>query len=75
MKDQLTITRKDSDAIFAALRAIARHTRDLAGDGPSDEVTTVTRRERLAYVIFNNIDLIHLCLTKSEQPAGSATRN
>ena len=39
MNDQLTISREDSDAIFAALRAIARNTKDLAVEGPADEAT------------------------------------
>jgi hypothetical protein len=66
MNDQLTISREDSDSIFAALRAIGRTLRHVTVKG--------RRNEAAIYVIWNNIDLIRLRLKKSGQ-GESATRN
>ena len=66
MNDQLTISKEDSDSIFAALRAIGRTLRHVTVEGRSNEAAL--------YVIWNNLDLIRLRLKKSGQ-AESATRN
>lgn len=66
MSDELTISRENSDAIFAALRAIGRTLRQVTLKGRDNEAAL--------YVIGNNIDLIRLRLNKSV-PGESATRN
>jgi 3-methyladenine DNA glycosylase AlkD len=64
MNDRLTISREDSDAVFAALRAIGWSLRQIRVTGRDNEAAV--------YVIWNNIDLIRLRL---KGQAESATRN
>ena len=66
MNDQLTISKEDRDAIFAALRVMGRTLRQVTVKGRNNEAAI--------YLIWNNIDLIRLRLKKSGQ-AESATRN
>ena len=65
MNDQLTISKEDSDAIFAALRAIGRSLRHIKVKGRDNETAI--------YVIWNNIDSIRLRLKSG--PPESATRD
>lgn len=66
MDDDLTISREDTDAIFAALRSIGRTLKQIdVKDRDS---------ERHLYVLWNNLDLIRLRLNKSGQ-AELATHN
>lgn len=66
MSDQLTLSRENSDAIFAALSAIGRTLRHVTVKGRDNEAAL--------YVIWNNIDLIRLRLNTSGR-AEPATRN
>ena len=67
MDDQLTISKADSAAIFAALRGIKRSLRKVSVKGRDDEATI--------YLIWNNIDLISLRLQKKSGLAESAKWN
>jgi hypothetical protein len=63
MNDQLTISREDSDAIFAALRGIERTLKQVKVQERDDQAAL--------YAIWNNVASIHLRLNKSR----SETRN
>jgi hypothetical protein len=65
MSDQVTISREDSDAIFAALRAIGRTLKHITVKGRDNEAAL--------YTIWNNVALIQVRLNRSGQE--SATRN
>ena len=66
MNDQLTISREDSEAIFAALRGIGWTLRHLVVKRRDDEGAL--------YAIWSNLDSIRLHLNKSGE-GKSATRN
>ena len=66
MTNEVIISRDDSDAMFAALRAIGRHLAELAKT-PGHEGTV--------YLVATNVAVVYERLLKANPMAASAARN